>query len=131
MRVGIVSAARRVRAALLGSVDDRPCALVELLAVADLLAQSRPDQQSVARIDAQAALVEHDVHVRGEQQAVVEPVLAARPRQALRPIPPHLSPARLVSGIGLIAWPLRSSPGREHAGGGLVGAQMGLRGPWG
>src|SRR6266446_516494 len=54
-----------------------PGTLVELLAVAEFLAQPRTDVQSVARVHAEVTVVEQRVHVGPEQQPVVQPVLAA------------------------------------------------------
>nr|WP_245775405.1 hypothetical protein [Nonomuraea wenchangensis] len=51
---------------------------VELLAVAELLAQSGADQQSVLGVDRQVAAVEQRVQVRTEKQAVVQAMFAAR-----------------------------------------------------
>ena len=50
---------------------------IELLPVAELVPQPRTDPQSIGRIDAQVALVEHGMHVGSQQQSVVCVMLAA------------------------------------------------------
>jgi hypothetical protein len=62
--------------------NDLACLGVELLAIAELLAQSRAHHEPVFGVHAQIATVENGVHVRPEQQAVVEPVLTALSHRA-------------------------------------------------
>ena len=50
---------------------------VEGLTVAELGAQLAADPQPVPGVHAQVAEVKHTVHVRPEQQSVVEPVFSA------------------------------------------------------
>jgi len=57
--------------------DDLSRLGIELLAVAELLAQPGTDHEPVCGVHAQVAAVEHGVHIRSEQQAIVQPVLAA------------------------------------------------------
>lgn len=60
-----------------GDVDDRPGPVVELLPVSEVGSQSWADMEPVAGIDTEVATVEEGVDVRAQQQAVVDPVLAA------------------------------------------------------
>ncbi len=60
-----------------GQANDLPGHGVELIAVAEVFAQPRTNPQAVFRIDAEVSAVEQRVDIGSEQQAVVEPVLAA------------------------------------------------------
>ena len=57
--------------------DDFPGSGIELLSITELCAQSRTDSQTVRGLNAEVAPVEHDVHIRSQQKAVVETVLTA------------------------------------------------------
>ena len=60
-----------------GKADDLPSHGVELIAVAEVFTQPRTNLQAVFRVDAKVPAVEQGVDIGSEQQAVVEPVLAA------------------------------------------------------
>ena len=73
--------------------------LVELLAVAEFLAQPRTDVQPVARVHGEVTVVEQRVHVRPEQQPVIQPVppsvtgriwAACRTGRIFEPVMAHL-----------------------------------------
>jgi hypothetical protein len=55
---------------------------VEIGAVVELLAQTRADHEPVLRVDADVSAVVRRAHIGAEQQAVVEPVLAALRQRA-------------------------------------------------
>jgi len=61
-----------------GKADDLPSHGVELIAVAEVFTQPRTNLQAVFRVDAKVPAVEQGVDIGSEQQAVVEPVLAAK-----------------------------------------------------
>jgi len=67
----------------LGGYRDRLAgAGVELLAIAELIAKPGADVQAELRIDGKVATVEQGVHVRCQQQTVVQPVPSPKYSQA-------------------------------------------------
>ncbi len=102
--------------------DGLPRPGVELLAVAELLPQGRTDKQAMLGVDSDVALVEECVHVRSQQKAVVEPVLASlwqwadvrslqdRPDAVARDSAPPSIGVQDHSPEGLLTQPLRSKP---------------------
>lgn len=70
LAAGPVRPARRQRNRISGT-------LVELLAIAEFLTQSRTDVQPVTRVHAEVTKVKQRVRVRPQQESVVKPVLTA------------------------------------------------------
>src|SRR5258708_30249841 len=59
-----------------GESDHLPGSGIELLAIAELVAQPRADSQPVVRIHTEVAPVKHGVDIRSQKYAVVDAVLA-------------------------------------------------------